>query len=511
MAIFTIQSPDGREIDIEAADQATALQGAQTWAQQNPVKKPTSQGLGFDKSFGRIVDNAALAMDGGLRSVGIPMDAINRSMTGSSTREQVASNRAGIAQREQTARPGVVGQVAGSTLAMAPMMAATKNPFMLGGAEGALSSEGGSPGRVATDAAMGAGLGYVGGRAVEAVGNIFAPVVEPAVRRLVDKGVHLTPGMRQGAKAMAREDKLASRPVVGAAIAAGRARTSETFNRAAVDEALAPLGKRVPTPIRAGHDAVDWAHTEVGRAYDVVVPNLAVQIDGKQFASNIASAAQALPAKQQKELQRVISVNLKNGTLAGQDLKRAQGEIRRLASTYGTSASAEDRLLGDALGSVDDELTEAMLTQNPKWAPELQKANAAYRGLRIVEDAASRADDGILSTGQLKQAVRRGDRSKGKSQTARGKAFMQEFSEDARAVIPPVAPNGSGTAAHQMAGNPFAIGAGAVDAAAYRGREAYSNFLLAPRPKAAIAVGQGVRRLQRPGTVAVVSSGRAER
>lgn len=38
MAIFTIQAPDGRKIKIEAADEATAVRGAQEWSAANPVE-----------------------------------------------------------------------------------------------------------------------------------------------------------------------------------------------------------------------------------------------------------------------------------------------------------------------------------------------------------------------------------------------------------------------------------------------------------------------------------------
>ena len=37
MAVFTLQSPDGRKIKIEAADEATAIRGAQEWAAANPA------------------------------------------------------------------------------------------------------------------------------------------------------------------------------------------------------------------------------------------------------------------------------------------------------------------------------------------------------------------------------------------------------------------------------------------------------------------------------------------
>jgi len=41
MAVYTIQAPDGRKIKVEAADEATALRGAQEWAAANP-KQPQS-------------------------------------------------------------------------------------------------------------------------------------------------------------------------------------------------------------------------------------------------------------------------------------------------------------------------------------------------------------------------------------------------------------------------------------------------------------------------------------
>lgn len=40
MSVFTIQTPDGRKLKIEAADQATAIRGAQEWTAANPVKAP---------------------------------------------------------------------------------------------------------------------------------------------------------------------------------------------------------------------------------------------------------------------------------------------------------------------------------------------------------------------------------------------------------------------------------------------------------------------------------------
>lgn len=45
MSIFTIQTPDGRKLKIEAADQATAVKGAEEWVSQNPPANPQASQL----------------------------------------------------------------------------------------------------------------------------------------------------------------------------------------------------------------------------------------------------------------------------------------------------------------------------------------------------------------------------------------------------------------------------------------------------------------------------------
>lgn len=416
-----------------------------------------------------------------------------------------------VAERELTQKPGAVGQIGGSLMATAPVMMATRNPFIAGAGQGALLSEADSPAGQALDAGSGAILNWAGGKAVNLFADAIKPIVAPAVKRLHEAGVRLTPGMVKGEKAMVREDKMMSRPVVGDTIAAGRQATQATFNTAAVNRALQPLGKKVPTVVKPGNDSIAYAKDEITRAYDLVIPNLSVRINGPQFAQAVYPAAQNLRAAQQKQLQQIISNELGAGQLQGQTLKAAQANIRRLAGKFRRSQDANDQMLGEALGTVDDELTSAMLAQNPKWAPQLQKVNEAYRGYRIVADAAGRADDGLFSTGQLRDATRRGDFSKAKDATARGQAFMQDFSQDARAVIPARSPNPSGTASHMQAANLFANLGGAKDRFVYGLDDAYQQFRLAPRPAGASRVADEVRRLRAPAGAAAIAAAQETR
>lgn len=467
-----------------------------------PVRtRKTSQTLGLMKGVARPLENLSRVN---------PLNMFDTERARATREEARKGMRNYFAEREQTERPGVVGEIAGNVLGTLPVALATRNPFIAGGAQGALLSEADSPLGVAGDAALGAGLNWAGGKVLDAAADAIKPAIDPAVQRLQAAGVKLTPGMVKGGRAMVKEDKMMSRPVVGDAIATGRQKTLETFNVAAVDEALKPLGVKVPKSVKAGNDAIDYAKREVSRAYDRIVPNLTVQINGQQFASTIAPRASSLPKAQQDQLRQIVSAQLGAGRLQGQPLKNAQGEIRRLASSYGRSQVAAERELGRALSAVDEELTRVMVAQNPKWAPELQKANEAYRGYRVVADAASRADEGVASTGQLRQAVRRGDFSKNKDATARGAAFMQDFARDARKVIPARTPD-SGSAGRLQAGNLFAQVRGALDRAAYGVDEAVQNLRLAPRPAGARKAARTVRRLKPPAGAVAVAAGSQRR
>ena len=449
------------------------------WADFQTAKpKRKSQSLGFMEGVARPLENAGKVN---------PLNYI--SLPGDRSRETRAQAAQGMhdyfAKREQTEQPGTIGKIAGNVLATIPVGMATGNPWIGGAVGGALTSESDSLGGVAKDAAVGAVLGKATDVAVNAAAKALKPVVDPAVQLLEQSGVKLTPGMKRGGKAMAREDKLMSKPIVGDAIAADRQATIQTFNKAAVNKALAPLGVKVPDDVAAGFDAVGYAHDAVDQAYNSVVPKMAVQVDPRFMVGmrKVAQDASTMPEAQQAQLQAALKgIRFgQNSRLAGQQLKDAQAELSRLAKTYSSSASPADRELGRALWAVKGNLDDLMMRQNPQLAPELRKANAAFRGLAIVEDAAGRADDGVFNTGQLKQSVRRGDASRRKAASARGDAYMQDFSNAARNVIPAKTPD-SGTAGRLNQGNVLAAIGGAVDRGRYEAGKVLDNVLAAPRP-----------------------------
>lgn len=307
---------------------------------------------------------------------------------------------------------------------------------------------------------------------------------------------------------MVREDKAMSQPRVGEAITEGRIASIDGFNRAVVNRTLEPLGIKLPDTVPTGHDAVAFAQQNLDDAYAAVVPKLAVRIDPRFVASakRLYTDLSTLPKAQQEQFQAILqNIRFTNGQLSGQALKNAQSDLGRLAKTYGTSGASGERELGRIVRALKDNLDDMMIRQNPSDAPALKAVNKAYRGLTIVENAASKADGGVFSTGQLKTAVRQGDGSIRKRNTASGQAFMQDLSDAARAVLPAKTPD-SGTAG-RMSRGVIDQARGVIDEAGYRINQATSNAILKANPRLMTAVRGGLKQLERPATTAGAMTG----
>lgn len=456
------------------ADEWDEFGDADPWSEFNDApkkKRKVSQTQGFIKGVSRVGKNLAPLMGGipGGYGLSSPMAF------------QSASALDAIKTREgEGIESGQAGQIAGEIAASSPL-ALVGGPMTGGALQGYASSRSDTIGGKLRDAAIGAVAGKVGEKVIKGAASYLRPAT-PAANVLREADVPLTPGQSRGGRAMRLEDKLMSRPVVGDAIRADREASLIGFNRSAVDRALAPLGIKVPDHVPTGSDAVAFAQRTLNDAYEAVVPKISVKVDPRFLAGmrDVAKRASALPEAQQKQLEAILH-NIKfgeGGALAGARAKAAQSELQRLSSGYRSSAVESERQLGQTLGAVKDELEAMIVRQNSAVAPELQKVNKAWRGLAIVEDAASRADDGLFSTGQLKAAVRRSDTTRRKRATAAGRAYLQDFSNAARTTLPSKVPD-SGTPERLMSGNILAQVKGAADLIGYKGRKATTNFLAA--------------------------------
>lgn len=386
-------------------------------------------------------------------------------------------------------RPGKLGEFVGATVASAPTWVIPGGPLAQGAAAGYMTSEGKTLADKARDTGLGAAGGYLAGKVIGGLANKFAPEISPEVNALAQEGVSLTPGMVRGGKAMIAEDKAMSKPVLGDKIAQARQKTKETWNLATVNNALKPLGIKLPAEIESGHDAITAAHDVISKAYDAVVPRLAVVGDG-DFANALQkSAAEAKlikPGGSENYSKRFVQTMKEFGitpnmSMQGENLRALHEALGKAAYTAKTAADPYERQFGDALGAVRQSLEDLMVRQGGPLGDALRSVNKAYRGIAVVDDAAARADDGVFNTGDLKRAVVKNDKSVRKNQSAQGKAYMQDWSNASRKVIPAKTPD-SGTAGRLMADSIMKQLGGTVQGLGFQADKALvQQFLKAPQ------------------------------
>jgi hypothetical protein len=320
-----------------------------------------------------------------------------------------------------------------------------------------------------TQAVTGAVLGPVAELGANALSRVIRPQTDPSVRRLLDEGVSLSPGQILGGMAKRAEDKAMSLPVIGDAIGSSRNRSLESFNRAAANRTLGPIGKELPKSVSPGREMIDHVAKTLGDEYDRLLPQLTWKPD-QQFAQEFGKTWQmagSLPAQQAKRFDDVVQNVLANkssnfGSMNGESFKTVESELTRLASQYRSSSAADDRLLGDAINEVVRSMRSALTRANPQQAKALARINEGYANFSRLRGAAAMLgnEEGVFTPAQLQNAVKTADKSVGKGRFARGEALMQDLSEAAKTVIPSKVPD-SGTAG-RLFGNAAVLGGGAV-------------------------------------------------
>jgi hypothetical protein len=303
------------------------------------------------------------------------------------------------------------------------------------------------------------GLGAAGGAVGPAMRKPQKARISPDVVKLRAKGVQLTPGQARGGFARAAEDAATSLPLVGTAIQEARTAGLETFNRATANEALAPVGLKLPDNIPAGHAAVEHVEKTLGGLYTKTIPNRAIAADDEfkqALGARVGEIVQDMTPAARSRLAGILDQRLtsrfdQNGTVTGETFQRINSELETVRGRFSASQDADQRAIGDALKAVQEELRSAASRQDPAFAEAKAAIDKGYALFKRQQGAAASvgAEGGVFTPAQYGGAVRRGDKSVDKGATARGSALGQEFADSARAVLPNKTPD-SGTATRGM-------------------------------------------------------------
>ena len=320
-------------------------------------------------------------------------------------------------------------------------------------------------GKKAEQAGMGAVTGGVLGPVAGTVAGAIKPQITESAQKLMDEGVELTPGQMLGGNWKRLEDVSAKTPIVGAWIREAQGSSLESFNKAAANRALAPIGESVPAGMKMGHDVVAHVEEKLSNAYDEVHPKLSAKFDD-QFHKDIADITAAtkapgasLPAAQQAQYADMVNGLVDRAgphatdTLTGETVHGASSALAKEAAGYSADPNFDNRKLGQALGSVKDAFDAMLERQNPEYAQELNKINTGWANYVRLRQAASSVEagnrEGVFTSAQLSRAAKAMDKTAGKGATAKGTALYQDLAEAGRQTLPQSLPD-SGTAERLM-------------------------------------------------------------
>lgn len=373
--------------------------------------------------------------------------------------KSVQEREAGIQAREG----GGLARGVGAAITGAPLLAAGP----LGGAIGAAAG-GAAAGALqpttgkdywtdkTQDALFGAAFGLSGGLGGKVIGGAISPALRPEAQALSEKGVNLTPGQMAGGIARRAEEAFKSLPILGSFIRKAEERTTESFNKAVLNQALEPIGAKLDPMVGAGHDAIMDARNKLGAAYDNLLPNLQLRLDRKLVddISNVKFLATELPESYQKQFDSILTNRLggffvTKSPVAGRQgptLKDTESAIRSIADTFRSSPDPAARQMAMRLDDVRGAMRDALARQNPNSADLLNKIDQGYAMFARAQGAASRraTSEGVFTPNDLLQTIKAQDKTARKGAFAQGDALLQPFAEYGQTVLSPKVPN-SGT------------------------------------------------------------------
>lgn len=286
------------------------------------------------------------------------------------------------------------------------------------------------------------GIGAVMGKAGEAVakgvGRVMSPLVSKAEETMRSLNITPTPGQTLGGVFKKAEDFAQNLPLIGEQIRTAREKVLFDFNKGVINKALSKVDDQLPANV-VGRDAVSYAAEQVSNKYDDVLKNITFDLDPKTTSgvlnalNNAPLPSAAMRDKATEILNNVVFSKFSGKPISGQEYKSIESGLRKTASDYSTSASPDDRAVGEALKEALKVFKTELYHQNPRQTPKLRRVDSAYGDLSVMERAAANtgAESGVFTPKQYNAAVKQSDVSRNKRQFARGQAREQTVSEAA--------------------------------------------------------------------------------
>lgn len=323
-----------------------------------------------------------------------------------------------------------------------------------GGIYGATTE--GDPLTGAATAALGSGVGAGIGKGLQ---KTFAGGGDVAAQALRDRGIPLTVGQALGGLPKRLEDAATSIPIIGDVINARRGEGLEAFNRAAFQDAGAPIGASVND---IGESGIDALRPQISRAYDNATQGVDVNLD-QQYAGDIApflAQGSALTGDYGAGFSRLINNRVRpaldTGQLSGANYQNMTRAMRDSRASVKGQPFAEDYI--EPVQGMEAATRSLMERQGGEGViAGLGRADAAYRNSKVLGKAVEAGRNGgrsgevgVFAPSQLNDASVANARKFGGNGATENRPFY-ELATQGQAVLPSKIGD-SGTPIRMLAG-----------------------------------------------------------
>ena len=295
------------------------------------------------------------------------------------------------------------------------------------------------------------------------LGKVLPPVTEKA-KELIKQGVPLTVGQSVGGGLRKIEEGIKSIPFLGDPIVGAEIRATQGFNKATFRKVLEPLekyGVNLKKQLEGkttGNELYKTAENIINNGYEKLKPKLKFpNRDELQsiYDDVILKQADTMPKSVNnqflQDMDNIVYANFSpDGSLSGDGFKKIESGLRQQINSYLGSSDQVTRNYANSYDAVLDALSDTLIKNNPKYAPQLKDLDFSFKMLNIVGRAVEKggSKQGTFTPNQLMQASRMADVGRNKKSFRKGEALMQDLANEGQALnltLPD-----SGTATRQL-------------------------------------------------------------
>lgn len=337
----------------------------------------------------------------------------------------------------------------------------------------------------------------------------------PALDLLKKSGVRPTVGQALGGTANRVEEKLTSVPLVGDMIAGARRGSHSSFESAAINRSLAPIGDKLPKGM-SGREAIEYAEQKLAAKYDDVLGKIGAIQPDRQFNSKVHSLTQmvnksrmpdAEKAKFGMAIDKVSGAIDQHGVITSNAFKTLESDLGSTVRKLSGSQNVYDGEIAPAVKQVQQELRDMLRRQAGSHAFELGSANKGWANFKRAQRAASAvgAENGEFSPAQFQSAVKALDRSKDKGAFARGSALGQDLGDAGKSILGNKVPD-SGTPGRLALGAVAGGGAALLEPSLLAGALGGAALYMSPMQRLLVAAASARPAAAKPAAKALRKS-----